>query len=149
VFLLIGGAILVGCFVAGQSYRYRSVFFLFVLPGLTALCSMRHSRFTTRLFAITSVCVVFLMWGYFLARPVWAIAASLSGLGVMTAVVKTSFWTGRELIWWWVVSVLLATIMLNVAFSGMVRTVLGHYASSRLGAPGGTKITTVPTRVVS
>ena len=121
VFLLLGCVVLVACFFTGQSYRYRAVFFLFVLPAMTALWTERHSRFATLLFGITSICVVFLMWGYYLARSVGALVAMLPGPKVLGAAVKTGFWLGREMIWWWVIGVMLAAILLIVAESEIAR----------------------------
>jgi hypothetical protein len=129
IFLLIGGVVMVGCFFAGQSFRYRSVFLLFALPAMTALWFGRYGRLTTRLFAITSVCVVFVMWGYYLARPVGVVAAMLPGPSMVGALIKTAFWIGRDLAWWWVISVLLAATLLIVARSETVRRVAEYRGS--------------------
>jgi hypothetical protein len=128
LFLLLGGVVMVGCFFAGQSYRYRAVFLLFTLPAMTTLWFARCGRLTTRLFAITSVCVVFVMWGYYLVAPVRVVAEMLPGPRVVGALVKTLFWLGRELVWWWVISVLLGAILLIVARSETVRRVRGFGA---------------------
>jgi hypothetical protein len=121
VFLLLGGVVMVGCFFAGQSFRYRAVFLLFVLPATTALWFGQYGRFTTRLFAITSVCVVFVVWGYYLARPVLLFAGMLPGPGAVSALIKAAFWFGRELAWWWVITVLLAAVLIVVMRSEVVQ----------------------------
>jgi hypothetical protein len=121
VFLLLGGIVMVGCFSAGQSFRYRAVFLLFVLPATTALWFGQYGRFTTRLFAITSICVVFVMWGYYLARPVLLLADMLPGPGAVGALIKATFWLGRELAWWWVITVLLAGVLVVVMRSEVVQ----------------------------
>jgi hypothetical protein len=121
VFLLLGGIVMVGCFFAGQSFRYRAVFLLFVLPATTALWFGQYGRFTTRLFAMTSICVVFVMWGYYLARPVLLLADMLPGPGAVGALIKATFWLGRELAWWWVITVLLAGVLVVVMRSEVVQ----------------------------
>lgn len=128
LFLLLGGVVMVGCFFAGQSYRYRAVFLLFTLPAMTTLWFTRDSRFTTRLFAITNVCVVFVMWGYYLVTPVRLVADMLPGPRVVGALIKTSYWIGRELVWWWVISVLLGAVLLIVVQSETMRRVRGFGA---------------------
>jgi len=121
VFLLLGAVIMVGCFFAGQSFRYRAVFLLFVLPATTALWFGQYGRFTTRLFAITSICVVFVMWGYYLARLVLLLADLLPGPGAVGALIKAAFWFVRELAWWWVITVLLAGVLIVVMRSEVVQ----------------------------
>ncbi len=41
VFLTIGAALMVGCFLAGQSVSYRAIHLLFVLPALLTLSTQR------------------------------------------------------------------------------------------------------------
>jgi hypothetical protein len=121
VFLLLGAVIMVGCFFAGQSFRYRAVFLLFVVPATTALWLGQDGRFTTRLFAATNVCIVFVLWGYYLARPVLLLAGALPGPGAVGALIKAAFWFGRELAWWWVITVLLAAVLIVVMRSEVVQ----------------------------
>jgi len=121
VFLLLGGTVMVGCFFAGQSFRYRAVFMLFVLPATTALWFGPYGRFTTRLFGITSIGVMLVMWGYYLAQPVLLLADTLPGPGAVGALIKAAFWFGRELAWWWVITVLLAGVQVVVMRSEVVQ----------------------------
>jgi hypothetical protein len=121
VFLLLGGTVVVGCFFAGQSFRYRAVFMLFVLPATTALWFGPYGRFTTRLFGITSIGVMLVMWGYYLAQPVLLLADTLPGPGAVGALIKAAFWFGRELAWWWVITVLLAGVQVVVMRSEVVQ----------------------------
>jgi hypothetical protein len=131
IFLLIGSAILVGCFFAGQSFRYRAVFFLFVLPAMTTLWFSQQDAFVARLFAISSSSIVFLMWGYYLVRPVERVAAALPDSSLLDPLVTGAFWLGafwlgRELVWWWVISVLLAAILIVVAHCEIVRIAISR-----------------------
>ena len=121
MFLLLGCVVLVACFFSGQSYRYRAVFFLLVLPAMTTLWTERRDRFVTLLFGVTSVGVVFLTWGYYLARLVGPIASMLPGAAPFGAGLTAAFWLGREMIWWWVIGVMLAALLVVMAASGIVR----------------------------
>jgi hypothetical protein len=121
MFLLLGSVVLVACFFTGQSYRYRAVFFLCVLPAITTLWTEQRNRLVTLLFGVTTVSVVFLMWGYYLARLVGPIVAMLPGAAPMGAGLAAAFWLGREMIWWWVVGVMLAALLVVMAESGIGR----------------------------
>jgi len=134
VFLLLGGIVMVGCFFAGQSFRYRAVFLLFVLPATTALWFGQYGRFTTRLFAIASMGVVFVMWGYYLARSVLLLADMLPGPGAVGALIKAAFWIGRELAWWWVITVLLAGVLIVVMRSEVVQACCERLGRQRSAA---------------
>ncbi|MBV9375839.1 MAG: hypothetical protein JO320_12430 [Alphaproteobacteria bacterium] len=92
--VVIGSAVITGCFFAGQSIGYRGIFLLLVLPGLLAL-SRSPARGPRLLFLATAIVIVLLMWGEALRR------AFDGGFG---------FWLLRELGWWWSVSVMLAII---------------------------------------
>jgi len=92
--LVIGSAVIAGCFSAGQSIGYRGIFLLLVLPGLLGL-SRSAARGVRILCLATAVVIVLLMWGEALRR------ALDGGVG---------FWLVRELGWWWSVSVMLALL---------------------------------------
>jgi len=92
--MVIGSAVIAGCFFAGQSIAYRGVFLLLVMPGLLALS--RSAATGLRALGLgTAIVIVLLMWGECLRRVLDG------GFG---------FWLLRELGWWWVVSVMLAVI---------------------------------------
>jgi hypothetical protein len=95
VLMVIGSAVIVGCFFAGQSIGYRGIFLLLVMPGLLAL-SRSEARSLRALCLATAMVIVFLMWGECLRR------ALDGGFG---------FWLLRELGWWWSVSILLALVL--------------------------------------
>jgi hypothetical protein len=92
--MVIGSAIIAGCFFAGQSIGYRGVYLLLVLPGLLALARSAARRLRVLCLA-TGVVIVLLMWGECLRQ------ALDGGFG---------FWLLRELGWWWSVSVMLALV---------------------------------------
>ena len=94
ILLVIGNAVIAGCFFAGQSIGYRGIFLLLVLPGLLGL-SRSAFRGLRVLCLGTAIVIVLLMWGEALRR------ALDGGFG---------FWLVRELGWWWSVSVMLALL---------------------------------------
>jgi hypothetical protein len=94
VLLVIGSAVIAGCFFAGQSTGYRGIFLLLVVPGLLAL-SRSAVRELRALCLGTAIVIVLLMWGECLR------SASGGGFG---------FWLLRELGWWWSVSVMLTLV---------------------------------------
>ncbi len=94
VLMVIGSAVIAGCFFAGQSVEYRGIFLLLVMPGLVALsrCAGRALR---ALCLGSAIVIVLLMWGECLRQALGG------GFG---------FWLLRELGWWWSVSVMLALV---------------------------------------
>jgi hypothetical protein len=94
VFMVIGSAVIVGCFFAGQSVEYRGIFLLLVIPGLLAL-SRSAGRELRGLCLGSAIVIVLLMWGECLRQ------ALDGGFG---------FWLLRELGWWWSISVMLALV---------------------------------------
>jgi len=108
VFLLVGCALIAGCFFAAQNGAYRGIYFLFVLPAITAMWQMPVSKIVRQRFMLTGICVLFLMWAQFLDRSREEI---LGVFGAPTAIVEFSrfgFWLIREIVWWWVITILLA-----------------------------------------
>jgi hypothetical protein len=94
ILLVIGSAVIAGCFFAGQSIGYRGIFLLLVMPGLLALS--RSGSCERRVLCLGSaVVIVLLMWGECLRQ------ALDGGFG---------FWLLRELGWWWSVSLMLALV---------------------------------------
>jgi hypothetical protein len=94
VLMVIGSAVIAGCFFAGQSIGYRGIFLLLVMPGLlalshSALCGLRA------LCLGSAIVIVLLMWGECLRQALGG------GFG---------FWLLRELGWWWSVSLMLALV---------------------------------------
>jgi hypothetical protein len=92
--MVIGSAVIAGCFFAGQSIGYRGIFLLLVLPGLLAL-SRSTNRGLRALSLGSAIVIVFLMWGECLRQ------AFDGGFG---------FWLLRELGWRWSVSVMLTLV---------------------------------------
>ena len=94
VLMVIGSAVIAGCFFAGQSVEYRGIFLLLVMPGLLAL-SRSAIRELRALCLGSALVIVLLMWGECLRQALGC------GFG---------FWLLRELVWWWTVTFMLALI---------------------------------------
>jgi hypothetical protein len=118
--LVIGSAVISGCFFAGQSIGYRGVFLLMVVPGLLTL-SRSAGRGVRGVSLATSVVIVLLMWGECLRVALYG-ALEQSGIPELFATeVKFQFWLMRELCWWWAVSVMLAVLADFLRDSPVVR----------------------------
>lgn len=98
MFLVIGCALMTGCFFAGGSIGYRGVFLIFTLPGLLALSRNAKVPAIRTLFSVAGFLVIFVMWGEFLRLAILRAAAS--------PWVNLGFWLGRELAWWWIMGVM-------------------------------------------
>ena len=92
--MVIGSAVIAGCFFAGQSIGYSGIFLLLVIPGLLAL-SRSGVRELRALCLGSAIVIVLLMWGECLRH------ALDGGFG---------FWLLRELGWWWSVRVILTLV---------------------------------------
>jgi hypothetical protein len=107
-FLLVGGALLVGCFFAAQNGAYRGIYFLFVLPAITDLWRGPVSSAVRQRSILAGACVIFLMWSQFLDRAREEVLDLFDAPIVTLAYSRFAFWLLREIVWWWVVTILLA-----------------------------------------
>jgi hypothetical protein len=105
--LVVGSILLTACFFAGQNINYRGIYFLLVVPGLLHLFRLAHEsalrRFWTRMIAA----VLFLMWDEFFRRALHTVVAPLPSEELRMRA-DIFFWLGRELVWWWLVTGLVA-----------------------------------------
>jgi hypothetical protein len=107
--MVIGSAIIVGCFFAGQSIGYRGVFLLLVMPGLLGI-SRTAVRELRTLGLGTAIIILLLMWGECFRLIVYDVLGRLEVSEILSGEVKIQFWLVRELCWWWTVSVMLALL---------------------------------------
>jgi Glycosyltransferase family 87 len=120
-YLLVGCILLIGCFLAAQNILYRSIFFLFVLPGLTALVRSDGRRRLDGLYVGVTASIIVLMWND-TARTL--VDGALRMLGVSTApndIAHFDIWLVREVMWWTVVVVLTAFLFRLVQGSRAAR----------------------------
>jgi hypothetical protein len=132
LFLVMGSAVIAGCFFAGQSVGYRGVFFLLAIPGLLAI-SRTSSRDIRNLGLGTCVVIVLLMWSECFRL---ALYRGLEHSGVSETVaanLKLYFWLLRELGWWWTISVMLAVVIDFVGASPITTWVSSRFHPSMAG----------------
>jgi hypothetical protein len=104
VFLLIGAALIGGCFFAGSSVGYRGIHLLLTLPGLFALARIEGHQRVRRVAAHGCVLVVALTWvGFFTWHgPFRQILESWIG---------GSFWILSQIAWWPVATLFIAILI--------------------------------------
>lgn len=105
-FLVIGAALIAGCFFAGENVSYRGIHFLFVMPGLVALATGRKRR---RLFQVSLGVVLAVMWGLALQQLV-AVLSGGSPSPMAGSIAIYLYWLAHELAWWWIVSLFLGVL---------------------------------------
>lgn len=120
-FLIIGSLLMVGCFFIGQSVFYRTIMFLFALPGLLVMA--RHST----LIRVVIGAILLLMWeGFF--RHIWHMWSVDAGNRVIDA--PPPLWMAREMLSWFVISALFAILVefaaKSPAFKWLQRTTYLH-----------------------
>ncbi len=123
IYLVMGSAVLAGCFFAGPNVDYRGIYFLFVLPGMIEL-ARRHASLRP-LMAVTVAGILFTMWSAWLRKIISTVFHWHVGEGA-EAFPKSLvlFWIGREIVWWWIVSVLVAIVLAFLLRSPLMRDVL-------------------------
>jgi hypothetical protein len=119
-FLFAGSLLILGCFFTAQNIGYRAVHLILLLPALTAL--RREGSFT---FAALPFVALALLWAEFwrhgllyFALPFGA--GAQSGLG-------WAVWLAREALWWWLATVLLASVIALVINSEAARLLRARF----------------------
>ena len=103
VLLLVGAAMVAGCFFAGQSIGYRGVLLLLVLPGLLLL-DQPDVPSPLRLVSRCTILAILIVMFRLVA------VSALQWLGLQATPVGLAAWAGFELLWWWIVAVLLGLL---------------------------------------
>ena len=120
-FLLIGALMVIGCFMSAQNISYRTINLLLVLPSLTALRLVEAPR------ALKAMAwgAIGLLWAELLFHWIQAFAA-IAG-GTLGTVLEFGIgWLGREIAWWWMVTMLIACATALVRPMTMVDFALGQ-----------------------
>ena len=108
MFLVIGAALIAGCFFTAQSVNYKGIHLIFVVAGLVAMRRAADARATRASLTRALMIVVFLMWeGLFRqALP----HDEVAGLGPARLAPFGLFWLIREVLWWHLVALLLGVL---------------------------------------
>ena len=109
--LMVGSALICGCFFAGQNVWYRSIFLLLVLPGLFAIARAATTRYGRDCCLGTSIAIVFLMWEECFRFGIERALKAMDASAAHTAELHFLFWIFREAVWWWVVAILTAVLV--------------------------------------
>jgi len=107
MFLVIGAALIAGCFFAGQSINYRGVHLIFVVAGLVALRRAADARATRATLTRALMIVVFLMWEGLFRH---ALPQEAAGGGPARLAPFGLFWLIREVLWWRLAALLLGIL---------------------------------------
>jgi hypothetical protein len=110
--LLVGADLLCGCFFGASNAGYRALYLLLVLPGLLAMPA---------LFRRTAWAALAAMW---IRIPLGLTGPEHTAAWTENGGAFLLFWLGREALWWWVITVLLAILMHMVMRAPIWRTVL-------------------------
>ena len=128
-FLLVGALLVLGCFFTAQNIGYRVIHLLLTLPAMTALgYSGRH-----RLFRATAIMALALLWG----KLWWA--GRVGGAAWLSHHARHQImevtWFTREAMWWWVVTVLIATTIVCLRDSTSGAWLIRRLQARRVIAP--------------
>jgi hypothetical protein len=115
-FLVAGAALVCGCFFAGQSMDYRTIMFIPALPGLLWLRDAQPNRAWAALFMAACLAIVSMMWIF----PIQQVIATEFG---PYGAVAFLHWLLNQLLWWFVVTILLAVLLSFALNSEMGRFV--------------------------
>jgi hypothetical protein len=128
--MLIGCTLILGCFFTAENAPYRSIYFLFILPGLPELRRAVSSAASRRRLTLLTGAILFLMWDPFFR---FALDQGIAASGVGT-IYANAYTLLRGIVWWWVASILLALLFdafLTASFGDKV------HLKSRDGIEGG------------
>jgi hypothetical protein len=102
--LILGAAVVTGCFFAGQNIGYRGIFFILILPGLLALARRTDQDKASRFSYNTAGLILFVMYSEALRHLIVAgRPAAVPGSGWY--IIEAAFWIARELVWWRIIAV--------------------------------------------
>ena len=123
-FLVLGAAVTCGCFLAGQSIRYRAIMMLLTLPGLLAVARDRRSSLGRVAFGAAVLCLLIVVWEPLLVR----IGGETFGYSRPPITwgpnLGYPFWLLQELACWSLASVLLAVVFWFIVRSPICRLVV-------------------------
>jgi len=119
IFLVIGAALVAGCFFAGQSVAYKGIYLIFVVAGLVAMRRATNTRKTRTILSQALIIVVFLMWEELFRRAlIYEITGSVQARALLHEIARPGpglalyalFWLIREVLWWRLAALLLAML---------------------------------------
>jgi hypothetical protein len=112
IFLVIGAAVISGCFFAGYSMPYRGIHLIFVVVGLIAMRRAADNPGTRATLSRAVMILVFLMWAPSISQTL----PHEQGAGV-SLLASALFFLIREVLWWRLVALLLAMLSIFIVGS--------------------------------
>jgi hypothetical protein len=101
MFLVIGAALIAGCFFAGRSEQYRGVHLILIVTGLVAMRRVADNPATRVTLTQAVMIVAFLMWEPFFSHVLHPEQPGLA---------YGFYWMIREVLWWRLAALLLAML---------------------------------------
>ncbi len=116
-FLAAGAAVVVGCFLTSQSWRYKAIFLICTITPLVTLALRARLPAVRATFAATVPAILLALWAVFLINVAKRADMALglqevAGIGLLRSLV----WLAVEAAWWWIIGVFggcLAWLMLR------------------------------------
>jgi len=124
IFLIMGSALVVGCFFAAQNVNYRGIYFLFVLPGMLAVSRNANGWAVRAVGLSTSILIAFLMWGECIRLNLFFLFVNPATRSEGLLLARVGFWLLRDFAWWWVISILTAVLLEFVLASEVAQAAL-------------------------
>ena len=118
--LLAGAIVMTGCFVLQANVEYRAIFLLFMLPGLHDLGAQAPSPRLRRVFRLAVASLLFCLWGELFRHGLeYRLDAMAPGRGTLSpaSFVSYAFFVCWQLVWWWLMAVSLAIVLMFVRTS--------------------------------
>ena len=123
-FLVVGAALIVGCFFADQSAGYRGVLLVFALPGIFTL-ALQDEGATPALFRWVACAAMFVMWWMTVVRAIQIFGAVLSVPSKLQSITYFGAWLVQEFAWWLTVTAFLAVLFRFLLDSDAWQTAMG------------------------
>jgi hypothetical protein len=121
ILLVIGAALMAGCFFAGQSVAYKGIYLIFVVVGLVAMRRATNIGKTRAILSQALIIVIFLMWEELFRRALlYEVTGSVQAQALLPEIAQPGpglalyalFWLIREVLWWRLAAVLLAILVI-------------------------------------
>ena len=117
-YLVVGAALICGCFFAVNSHVFRGMYLLLALPGLAALSREVAQPMGQRFFGTVCIAIPFVLWQPFFDMCLIVASHWRSPRGHFDNpydafpgfTLDYLLWLASELAWWWIITVLLAIL---------------------------------------
>lgn len=118
--LFSGCLVIVGCFFAWENLPYRQAFFLLLLPALLAMKDATMGR-PVPLINRTIIVTLALLWWDGASVVLWELWDFVGVPAQVSLIIQIGLWFVRQVLWWFIISVLTAMLILFVRSSRTLR----------------------------